>query len=60
MSARSRGEKPKAVALRSETVQKSASVSSSRSFSTRTLLIAYGVTGARSASSATSPSPAAP
>ena len=45
MSARSRGENPNAVALRSENGTKSASASSAISSSTRTLEIAYGVTG---------------
>jgi hypothetical protein len=40
MSARSRGEKPNAVALRIDTGTKSASASSARSSSTRTLEIA--------------------
>ena len=57
MSARSRGENPNAVALRSENGTKSLSASSARSSSTRTLEIAYGVTGLSGASSSTSSSP---
>ena len=57
MSARSRGEKPKAVALRMNTGLKSPSASACRSSSTRTLDSAYGVTGRSGASSATSSSP---
>jgi hypothetical protein len=57
MSARSRGENPNAVALRIDTGTKSASASSTRSSSTRTLDSAYGVTGRSGASSSTSSLP---
>jgi hypothetical protein len=61
MSARRRGEKPKAVALRIDTGTKSPSAIATRSASTRTFDSAYGVTGFIGASSSsTSSVPDAP
>ena len=57
MSARSRGEKPNAVALRRYTGVKSSSARRCRSSSTRTFDSAYGVTGRSGASSLTRSSP---